>query len=35
MLTSPTVLFADRDLSWSRSVRTELRRRGAEVAMAA
>lgn len=35
MLPSPTVLFADRDLSWSRSVRTELRRRGAEVSMAA
>lgn len=35
MLPAPKVLFADRDLSWSRSVRSELRRRGAEVAMAA
>src|SRR5262245_26974548 len=30
----PVVLFADRDLSWSRSVRGELRRRGANVLMA-
>ncbi|MBV8879209.1 MAG: hypothetical protein JO332_04545, partial [Planctomycetaceae bacterium] len=30
----PVVLFADRDLSWSRDVRTQLRRRGAEVRMA-
>ena len=34
MLPPPIILFADRDLSWSRSVRTELRRRGARVAMA-
>ncbi|HEV3028818.1 MAG TPA: response regulator [Planctomycetota bacterium] len=31
---SPVVLFADRDLSWSRDVRIQLRRRGAEVRMA-
>jgi len=30
----PVVLFADRELSWSRSVRGELRRRGALVLMA-
>ncbi|HLY73370.1 MAG TPA: response regulator [Planctomycetota bacterium] len=30
----PVVLFADRDLSWSREVRIQLRRRGAEVRMA-
>ena len=30
----PVVLFADRDLSWSREVRVQLRRRGAEVRMA-
>jgi DNA-binding response OmpR family regulator len=30
----PAVLFADRDLAWSRSVRVELRRRGANVLMA-
>src|SRR5438105_2642648 len=30
----PVVLFADRDLSWSRSARAELRRRGAQVAIA-
>lgn len=35
MIPPPTILFADRNLSWSRSVRTELRRRGAEVATAA
>ena len=34
MLIPPTVLVADRDLSWSRAVRTELRRRGARVCMA-
>jgi len=34
MLLPPTILFADRNLSWSRAVRTELRRRGAEVATA-
>jgi CheY-like chemotaxis protein len=34
MLPPPTILVADRDLSWSRSVRTELRRRGAQVVMA-
>lgn len=34
MLPPPTILFADRDLSGSRSVRTELRRRGARVEMA-
>ena len=34
MLPPPNVLFADRDLSWSRPVRTELRRRGAQVTMA-
>src|SRR5262245_46374432 len=33
-LPPPIVLFADRNLAWSRSVRTELRRRGASVAMA-
>jgi len=31
----PVVLFADRDLSWSRAVRVDLRRRGAQVLMAA
>src|SRR5688572_27758396 len=31
----PVVLFADRDLSWSRIVRGELRRRGALVTLAA
>jgi DNA-binding response OmpR family regulator len=31
----PVVLFADRDLSWSRDVRVSLRRRGAEVRMGA
>jgi DNA-binding response OmpR family regulator len=35
MLPTPFILFADRNLAWSRSVRTELRRRGAEVATAA
>jgi len=31
---APVVLFADRELSWSRDVRVQLRRRGAEVRMA-
>src|SRR6185436_8267115 len=35
MLPTPIILFADRNLAWSRSVRTELRRRGADVATAA
>jgi len=30
----PVILFAERDLSWSREARAELRRRGAEVRMA-
>ena len=30
----PTILFADRNLSWSRASRSELRRRGANVVMA-
>jgi DNA-binding response OmpR family regulator len=34
MSKAPVVLFADRDLSWSRDVRVQLRRRGAEVRMA-
>jgi len=34
MLPPPTILFADRDLSWSRSVRAELRRRGGQIEMA-
>jgi len=34
MLPAPTILIADRDLSWTRTVRIELRRRGAKVAMA-
>lgn len=32
---TPVILVADRDLDWSRSVRSELRRRGAQVATAA
>jgi DNA-binding response OmpR family regulator len=35
VMTPPTILLADRDLSWSRDVRIELRRRGANVLMAA
>ncbi|HLY74806.1 MAG TPA: hypothetical protein VKU80_11870 [Planctomycetota bacterium] len=31
---APMIVFADRDLSWSREVRVQLRRRGAEVRMA-
>jgi len=34
MAKPPVVLFADRDLSWSRDARVRLRRRGAEVHMA-
>jgi DNA-binding response OmpR family regulator len=30
----PAILFADRNLSWSRAIRSELRRRGAKVVMA-
>lgn len=35
MMKPPVILFADRELSWSRDVRVELRRRGAQVLMAA
>jgi len=34
MVKPPVILFADRDLSWSRDARVRLRRRGAEVLMA-